>query len=217
MGIKKWSDFGKSTKVDEMKTFTGGKKAEVNKDKNVSRSHVSASSEYADDINQNIIKRKERVNTKNKERKYATKKEETTIKDKSIYPPETKDRGTANMEEPKNENVEFYGRLAKFPNGVKASKAYSWMHNLQDPKLAKKDIWYLMVEKQDNELQMIKYQQKEGVNLTKFVMDLKSYYMNKYKSNPKLIEKISNIQLGGDQEGKKLIHKITEDLVKLLG
>jgi hypothetical protein len=90
-----------------------------------------------------------------------------------------------------------------------------------------------MVEKQDNELQMIKYQQKQGVNLTKFVVDLKEYYVDKYKDNDKIIELIKKIELGGDKEGnvsaitnipnikvdegKKMIHKIMEDLVRLLG
>jgi hypothetical protein len=227
MSIKRWSDFHEEEQTNEkMKTFSKKKSEEVKREK-PTRSQVSASSEYADDINQNIIKQKKSM-PKTNNRKYTTKREEEVIKDKSIYPPKEEVK-----EEEVKENVEFIGRVAKFPGGVKASKAFNWMHNLQDPKLSKKDIWYLMVEKQDNELQMIKYQQKQGVNLTKFISDLKFYYEDKYKNHPKLVEKISKIKLGGDKEGnisaitnipnvkveggKKLIQKITEDLVKLLG
>ena len=88
-----------------------------------------------------------------------------------------------------------------------------------------------MVEKQDTELQMIRYQQKKGVNLTQFVSQLKDYYLNKYDKSVKLQEAISKIELGGDEEGnlsaiknipnikineRKLISIITEDLIKLL-
>lgn len=239
MGIKRWSDFRKKdSKVEEkMKTFSNKKSGEDEVKEKPQRSHTSASQEYADEVNQNIIKNASHKGNKKNDRKYNTTKVEQTIKDESLYPPKTKDRGVANMEEEEKTNekkdVEIYGRLAKFPEGVKASKAFNWVYNLKDPKLSKKDIWYIMVEKQDNELQMIKYQQKEGVNLTKFMLDLKNYYLDKYKNNPKIIEKINNMKLGGDaegnisaitnipnikvEEGKKLITKMMEDLVRLLG
>jgi len=237
MSIKRWSDFSKKDEQtnEKMKTFSGKKSEESLEKEKPTRSQDSASSEYVDDINQNIIKQNKTMK-KTSNRKYNTKRKEQPIKDKSLYPKDIEDKGFDTMsdsEKIKEGKVEIYGRLAKFPDGVKASRAYNWMHNLQDPKLSKKDIWYLMVEKQDNELQMIKYQQKQGVNLTHFINDLKNYYKSKYKKNPKLVEKISKIQLGGDQDGnisaiknipnvkvedgKKLITKITEDLVKLLG
>ena len=232
MGIKRWSDFDNKQKINEdLKKFNKKNKSkEVDSAESAHRSHVSASSEHEDDIAQNIIKQKKVVSSKQKKRNYKTKREEMPIKDDSIYPPKTKERGIDNMNE---NNVDFYGKIAKFPSDVKMSKAYKWMHNLRTPKLSKKDIWYIMVEKQDNELQMIKYQQKQGVNLTQFITDLKSYYIDKYKNNKKFIENISKINVGGDKEGnisairnipnikvdgdKKLIQKITEDLVKLLG
>lgn len=239
MSIKKWGDFQKkdtkTTTNEGMKTFSknAASKKEEERVSKPQRGHVSASSEYADEVNQNIIKQDIRMNTKKTERKYTTTKTPQNIKDKSLYPQDTKDRGAVSFNENENINVEIYGKLAKFPEGVKASKAFNWVYNLKDPKLAKKDIWYLMVEKQDNELQMIKYQQKQGVNLTKFVVDLKKYYLDKYKNSPILVEKISKIKLGGDQDGnissitnipniivenkKKLIHKLMEDLVQLLG
>jgi hypothetical protein len=236
MSIKKWGDFHKedtkTTTNEKMKTFSKnlGKK-EDEKSEDTQRGQVSGSSEYADEVNQNIIKQDIRMNTKKKERKHKTGKVGQTIKDKSLYPQDTEDRGVSNFSE--SINVEIYGKLAKFPEGVKASKAFNWVYNLKDPKLSKKEIWYLMIEKQENELQMIKYQQKYGVNLTKFVVDLKEYYLDKYGDTPALVEKINKIQLGGDQDGnvsaitnipnivvennKKLIHKLMEDLVQLLG
>lgn len=123
-------------------------------------------------------------------------------------------------------NVEFIGKIAKLPKGVKASKAYNFLENV---KVSKSSIWYLMIEKQDNELQMVKYNYKKGVDLSHFVNELKSYYISKYKSNPKIIKLVENIQVDGNDkyswiknipmvevEGKKMVSKITEDLIKLL-
>jgi len=125
-----------------------------------------------------------------------------------------------------NENVKFYGKVAKLPKGTKASKGYNFLENV---KVSKSSIWYLMVEKQDNELQMVKYNHKKGVNLSDFVTDLKTYYISKYKSNPKVCKMIEAIEVDGNDkyswikniplvevEGKKMISKITEDLIKLL-
>lgn len=121
--------------------------------------------------------------------------------------------------------VDFTGKVAKFPKGTKASKAYNFLENV---KVSKKSIWYMMVEKQDNELQMIKYNVKEGVDLVKFVGDLKNYYLSKY-TDKKIRESINSIKLDGTDkysmiqniphisiDGKKMITQITEDLIKLL-
>ena len=124
------------------------------------------------------------------------------------------------------QNIETFGKVAKFPKNVKASKAYNFLENVKVPK---KSIWYIMVEKQDNELQMVKYNYKEGVDLGKFVNELKSYYIEKYKTEPKLQKLVESIYVDGNDkysmvkniplvtvEGKKLITIITEDLIKLL-
>lgn len=123
------------------------------------------------------------------------------------------------------DKVQTYGRVAKFPKNVKASKAFNFLENV---KVSKKSIWYIMVEKLDNELQMVKYNHKEGVDLNKFVNELKTYYINKYK-DPKMKKLIESIYVDGNDkysmvkniplvevDGKKLITKITEDLIKLL-
>ena len=126
----------------------------------------------------------------------------------------------------KNEKVTTYGKVAKFPKNVKASKAYNFMENV---KVSKKSIWYLMIEKDENQLQLIKYNYSEGVDLNKFVNDLKGYYVNKYKDNKVICEAVNKLTVDGNDkysmvkgispveiDGKKLISKITEDLIKLL-
>ncbi len=122
--------------------------------------------------------------------------------------------------------VETFGKVAKFPKNTKASRAYNFLENV---KVSKKSIWYIMVEKQENELQMVKYNYKEGVDLSKFVNELKTYYAKKYGKDIKFMEAISKIKVDGNDkysmvkniplievEGKKMITKITEDLIKLL-
>jgi len=127
--------------------------------------------------------------------------------------------------ESNEKKVETFGKVAKFPKNTKASRAYNFLENV---KVSKKSIWYIMVEK-DNELQMVKYNNKEGVDLNKFVNELKTYYMSKNKNNKSICESISKISVEGNDkysmirniplvelEGRKLITKITEDLIKLL-
>lgn len=123
-------------------------------------------------------------------------------------------------------NVEFYGKVAKLPKNTKASKGYNFLENV---KVSKSSIWYIMVEKQDDQLQMVKYNYKKGVDLAKFVTDLKEYYKSKFASNPKVVRLIESIEVDGNDkyswvkniplievEGKKMISKITEDLIRLL-
>ena len=131
------------------------------------------------------------------------------------------------LKDQKNEgNVETFGKVAKFPKNTKASKAYNFLENV---KVSKKSIWYIMVEKQDNELQMVKYNVKEGVDLSKFVNELKGFYTKKYSKDAKFVEMVNKIKVDGNDkysmvqniplvevEGKKMITRITEDLIKLL-
>ena len=123
--------------------------------------------------------------------------------------------------------VDFSGKVAKFPKNIKASKAYNFLENV---KISKSSIWYILIEKQDNELQMVKYNNKKGFDMAKFVLELKNYYISQYSKNPKMVKLIETIEVGGAEEfsaiknipnvevegGKKLISKITEDLIKLL-
>jgi hypothetical protein len=123
-------------------------------------------------------------------------------------------------------NVETIGKIAKFPKNVKASKAFNFLENV---KVSRKSIWYIMVEKQNDELQMVKYNVKEGVNLGHFVNELKEYYLSKYSNDVKVCEMINQIKFDGNDkfsmikniplvtvDGRKMITIITEDLIKLL-
>jgi hypothetical protein len=116
--------------------------------------------------------------------------------------------------------------VARFPNGVKASKALNFLENV---KISKKSIWYIVVEQQSDELQLVKYNYNEGVDLSKFVNELKSYYITKNRGNRAICEAVSKIGIDGNDkyskitniskikiDGKLLITKVTEDLIKLL-
>jgi len=133
-------------------------------------------------------------------------------------------------DEVKEGKVEFIGKVAKLPKNVKASKGLNFMENVKIPKSS---IWYLMIEKQDTKtvagLQMIKYNLTKGFDLGRFTNDLKGYYIKKFSKNPKLVEKINSIEIDGNDkyswikniplitvDGKKLISIITEDLIRLL-
>lgn len=124
------------------------------------------------------------------------------------------------------DKVETIGKVARFPKNTKASKAYNFLENV---KVSKKSIWYIMVEKQDNELQMVKYNVKEGVDLNKFVNELKGYYGKKYSKDKKICSLLEKITVDGNDkysmvkniplvtvDGRKMISIITEDLIRLL-
>lgn len=146
---------------------------------------------------------------------------------KHVNLPTGEDEFEDKIEDENNESkVETIGKVAKFPKNVKAANAYNFLENV---KVSKKSIWYIMVEKQDNELQMVKYNYKEGVDLVKFVNELKTYYMSKYSNNDSLCELIQTIKVDGNDkysmikniplvkvDGRKMISVITEDLIKLL-
>jgi hypothetical protein len=157
------------------------------------------------------------------------KKVQKVISRKGIIPKDQNfELGSELPDDDISENVEFIGRVAKFPKKTKASNALNFLENV---KISKSSIWYLLVEKQENELQMVKYNNKVGVDMDKFVLELKGFYIKKWsKSDPKLAKLIESIEVGGKKEfsvirnipnvqvegGKKLITKITEDLIRLL-
>lgn len=126
--------------------------------------------------------------------------------------------------------VNLYGKVAKFPRNTKAKKAYQFLENIKIPK---NKLWYFIIEKEfvinENnnyeELQIIKYNNKEGVNCQHFVKSLQDYYANnesismyikdlQIDGNDKfsIIRNIPNVQI----DGKTLISILIEDLIKLL-
>lgn len=126
-----------------------------------------------------------------------------------------------------NESVQKIGKVAKFPKNSKASEAYSYLEHI---KVSKKSIWYMVIEQMEGTgLQLVKYNNMEGVDLNKFVNELKTYYLSKNCGNATVCEAISNIKVEGNSsfsllknippvkvDGVMMITKITEDLIKLL-
>ena len=204
-GFKKFSDIKEAKKSDEIEEVELNGRPEVDSDL---------------PANPNLP---ETADTKSIEKPISRKGLQT--KEQDINLP-TGEENEFLSDEEKNEKVETFGKVAKFPKNVKASKAYNFLENV---KVSKKSIWYIMVEKQDNELQMVKYNNKEGVDLNKFVNELKTYYLDKYSKDVKVCKLIEGIKVDGTDvysmvkniplvtiEGRKMISIITEDLIKLL-
>jgi len=121
-----------------------------------------------------------------------------------------------------DDNIRFYGKVAKMPKNAKAAQSYTFLEKI---KISKQKLWYILIEKQSDELQMIKYNNRKGVNLKSFVENLKVYYAH----NEILKEHIEKLEISGEDKfsviknipdveigGKKLISILAEDLIKLL-
>jgi len=120
------------------------------------------------------------------------------------------------------ENVNFFGKIAKFPKNTKAKSAYNFLENIR---ASKKKLWYIIIEKEQDGLQLIKYNNKLGFKLNDFVLKLKEYYMTNENISPyinqleiigedafSIIKNIPDVEI----DGKKLITILTNDLIKLL-
>lgn len=121
------------------------------------------------------------------------------------------------------ERVNFYGKVAKMPKNIKAKNAYNFLENI---KVSKKKLWYILIEKDENQLQCIKYNNKMGVNLKLFVEELCEYH----KKDKELYQQIKNLTIEGNDKfsviknipdvdiipGKKMITFLTEELIQLL-
>jgi len=119
-------------------------------------------------------------------------------------------------------DVNFIGKVAKFPKNTKAQSAYNFLENI---KVSKKQLWYILIEKDDNGLQVIKYNNKLGFNLYDFINELKKYYSQDEAISPyieqlkidgedkfSIIRDVPDVEIGG----KKLITILANDLIKLL-
>lgn len=122
----------------------------------------------------------------------------------------------------KNNNVNFYGKVAKFPKNTKASNAYNFLENIR---VSKSKLWYILIEKDNDGLQIIKYNNKNGFNLYDFIKQLKIYY----STNEELSQYIEQLYIEGEDKfsviknipdveinGVKLINILAKDLIKLL-
>ena len=122
--------------------------------------------------------------------------------------------------------VKLHGKVSMFPKNTSASNAYNFLENI---KISKRKLWYFIIEKDDtsdsDQLQMIKYNNKQGVNCVDFIGELKKYYQKDEKLKPL----VDNLVVEGTEDfsvirnipqvsinGKKFISIITQDLIKLL-
>lgn len=126
------------------------------------------------------------------------------------------------MIEEKEDNLNFYGKIVKMPKNTKASSSINFLEKI---KISKQKLWYIIIEKEENnELQTIKYNNRVGVNLKEFVVELKKYYENTEMINYindlvidgndkfSIIRNIPNIEINGI----KLMTILMNDLIKLL-
>lgn len=128
------------------------------------------------------------------------------------------------------DDVKLYGKVAKFPKNTKAKNAYNFLENL---KISKKKLWYYIIERDyiteqgnpDTSLQMIKYNNKHGVNCSQFLSELKKYY----EQDENIVSLIEQLVVDGSEyfsiirnipnvkiNGEKFINKITKDIIKIL-
>jgi len=128
-----------------------------------------------------------------------------------------------NQENDNDKIVQFTGKVAKMPRNTKAKSAYTFLENI---KVSKSKLWYILIEKDENELQCIKYNNKMGVNLKVFIEELMEYH----KKDDKLSEYMKKLTIEGNQifsiikgisdvevkDGKKMITFLTEELIQLL-
>ena len=122
-----------------------------------------------------------------------------------------------------DKKINLYGKIARMPKNIKAKSALTSLENI---KVSKKKLWYILIEKDENELQCIKYYNKMGVNLKAFVEQVKEYHKKdtiiyeqmkklKIEGNDKfsIIKNIPDIEI---KPGKKMITFLTENLIQLL-
>jgi len=122
-----------------------------------------------------------------------------------------------------DKKINLYGKIARMPKNIKAKSALTFLENI---KVSKKKLWYILIEKDENELQCIKYNNKMGVNLKAFVEQVKEYHKKdtiiyeqmkklKIEGNDKfsIIKNIPDIEI---KPGKKMITFLTENLIQLL-
>lgn len=121
--------------------------------------------------------------------------------------------------------VKFYGKVATFPD-VQAHKAYAFLENI---KVSKSKLWYILVQKQDESLTCVKYNKFAEMDLTKLVEAMKEFYLQDESLTEEQREAIGAISLVGEDkfvvirnipkieiDGKRLVGKITEDIIRLL-
>jgi hypothetical protein len=133
----------------------------------------------------------------------------------------------AKLKATNKQKIELFGKIASGKN-IKASKMLEFLSNVPDVKV-KSSLWYLIIEKQDSELNLLRFTPQRGINLTEFIVELKKYYIDKYKDDKQIVEAFEKLTIEGNDklsvlknisnitiENRKLIRLLTEDLIKLL-
>jgi hypothetical protein len=114
-------------------------------------------------------------------------------------------------------NIEFINKVAIFKDTIHAKDAYLF---LESAKIDKNKLWYFIMDRNEDTIQVVKYNNKEGFILNEFVDELFKYY----KTN-KVIEKYitENLKISGGKEfvvisniSPILKSILKTDLVKLL-
>ena len=119
----------------------------------------------------------------------------------------------------------MFGKVATFPKPILPSKAYKYLETI---KINKNKLWYILIQQQNDQLQMIKYNNKAGVNLIEFIFSLIEYYESVYHDD-KMKQLFKNIEVVGEDafvtiknipsvkiDNKPLVSLIATDLIKLL-
>jgi hypothetical protein len=125
--------------------------------------------------------------------------------------------------------ISLNGKIAKFPKNI---KAYTALQYLEKIRVNPNKIWYIIVESQDNELKLVKYNRNKGVDLLEYTLELKNQYRIKYKNDASVMDAIDKLEVVGEQDYSviknipqlvidetsklTLLSKITSDLIKLL-
>lgn len=123
-------------------------------------------------------------------------------------------------------DIELTGKIAKFPKNTKAVNALKFLENI---KVNPKKLWYIIIEDQDTELKLVKYNRNNDIDLNEYTLELKNRYLKLYSQNEKMVEQLNNIVVVTEKdfsliknipeiiiEEKSLISVITGDLIKLL-
>lgn len=113
-------------------------------------------------------------------------------------------------------NIEFINKVAVFKKTMKAKDA---LLTLENGKIDKNKLWYFIMDRNEDTIQIVKYNVDEGFNLVKFTNEVFGFY-KKNESNSYL----KNIQISGAKEfvvisgisNKENKEKIKKDFIKLL-
>lgn len=114
-----------------------------------------------------------------------------------------------------NESIVFEGKIVQFPADTKMVSAYKL---LEDKKVSKEKLHYIITEANKTTLLIAKYNEKASVKLLEFMQTLLDVYNKKG-----LKEQFSSIKLDGNDTyciimgiPEKAVTLINKDLVKLL-